>query len=95
MKSSRFRHANGREVIELVTASGIIGYVDASIPFEVMEGWHRQLSLNLRRAIARSRSAFRQERRRRRIAVRRLIRRPRRCWRVTPQAGRRLLVPRR
>lgn len=95
MKSSRFKYANGREVIELVTDSGITGYVDANIPFEVMEGWHRQLSVNLRRAISRSRRTLRLERRRRRIAVRRLIRRPRQCRRVRPKASRRSLVPRR
>jgi len=38
-----FSAPNGREVSETVTASGVTGFMDTSIPKEALEGWRAQL----------------------------------------------------
>jgi hypothetical protein len=64
METTRFTAANGCEVIKVVTDLGVTGYIDASIPLEAIEAWHRRLGADLRRPIAQSRRILRQDRRR-------------------------------
>jgi hypothetical protein len=64
MKTTRFTARNGREVVKIVTDSGATGYVDASIPLEVIEAWHRRLRAALGRPIARQRRLLRASQRR-------------------------------
>lgn len=93
MENKRFIAANGREVIKVVTASGVTGYIDASIPIDAIEAWHRRLSADLRRPIAHSRRMLRQNRLRafRRVRTRTRRRRPSpRLW--LPRRRRLLIV---
>jgi len=64
METTRFIAANGREAIEIVTDSGVSGYVDASIPLDAIAAWRRRLGAYLRHPIAHSRRLLRQDRRR-------------------------------
>ena len=40
----KFIAANGREVLKTVTASGVTGYIDTSIPDEVIPAWRKQIA---------------------------------------------------
>ncbi|PNE59900.1 hypothetical protein A8H39_01775 [Paraburkholderia fungorum] len=40
----KFIAANGREVLKTVTDSGVTGYMDASIPAEVIPAWREQIA---------------------------------------------------
>lgn len=40
----KFIAANGREVLKTVTESGVTGYMDLSIPAEVLPAWRRQIA---------------------------------------------------
>lgn len=93
METTRFIVANGREVIKVVTDSGVTGYIDASISREAIQAWHRRLGADLRRPIARSRRVLRQNQRRefRPVRKRTRRRRPRRSvWLL--KRGRPLIV---
>jgi hypothetical protein len=93
MKTTRFTAANGFEVLEVVTDSGVTGYIDASIPPEAIEAWYQRLSAELRRPIAHSRRMLRQNRRRTPRPMPKHTRRRRpgpRLWR--PKRGRPLIV---
>ena len=93
LETTRFTAANGREVIKVVTDSGVTGYIDASIPPEAIEAWYRRLSADLRRPIAHSRRMLRQNRRRTTRPTRKCTRRRHpapRQW--LPRRGRPLIV---
>jgi hypothetical protein len=77
MVTTRFTAENGREVVKIVTDSGATGYIDTSIPLEVIEAWRRRISAALARPIARQRRFLRESQRR----VFEPVRRP------TPQRG--------
>lgn len=40
----KFIAANGREVLKTVTESGVTGYLDSSIPAEVIPAWRKQIA---------------------------------------------------
>jgi hypothetical protein len=81
METIRFTAANGCEVIKVVTDLGVTGYIDASIPPGAIEAWHRRLSADLRRPIARSRRMLRQNQR---CVTRPMRKRPQR-WKPSPR----------
>ncbi|SDH55752.1 hypothetical protein SAMN04487926_105287 [Paraburkholderia steynii] len=64
METTRFTAQNGREVLKIVTDSGRTGYIDSSIPIEVIEAWHRRISAALAHPISRQRRLLRASRRR-------------------------------
>lgn len=64
METTRFTAGNGREVVRIVTDSGATGYIDSSIPPEVIEAWQRRLRAAFGRPIARQRRLLRASRRR-------------------------------
>ncbi|MGF7135860.1 hypothetical protein P3T40_007372 [Paraburkholderia sp. EB58] len=93
METTRFTAANGREVVKVVTDSGVTGYIDASIPPEAIEAWYRRLSADLRRPIAHARRMLRQNQRRATRPMRKRTHRRRpgpRLW--LPRRGRPLIV---
>lgn len=64
METTRFTAQNGREVVKIVTDSGTTGYIDSSIPLEVIDAWHRRISAALVHPISRQRRLLRASRRR-------------------------------
>lgn len=64
MEITRFTAENGREVVKIVTDSGTTGYIDTSIPPEVMKAWHRRISAALAHPISRQRRLLRASQRR-------------------------------
>ncbi len=93
MQTKGFIAANGREVIKVVTDTGVTGYIDASIPLGAIEALYRRLSADLRRPIAHSRRMLRQNQRRTTRPMRKRTRRRRpgpRLW--LPRRGRPLIV---
>jgi hypothetical protein len=81
MQTTSFTAANGREVIKVVTDSGVTGYIDASIPLGAIEALYRRLRADLRRPIAHSRRQLRQNQRRTTRPKRKRTRR----WKPSPR----------
>ncbi len=86
---------NSREVIEVVTASGTTGYIDASVPVEALLRWRRRLDSALKRRIGQLRYHGRREKRRRLTPTRMLMRRPKLKKRYRGPVRYRTLIPRR
>lgn len=72
---------NGVEVIK-VTGAGVTGYIDASIPLEVLEIWHRRIGVQLKRiSRLQYRRRFGKRRRLKPVRVRTRRRRPEKRYR--------------